>query len=470
LKAERSAHLAEADALEAMKHELEASKAERFAHLAEADALRAELTRLNEQLESILASRSWRYTSAMRKTLSAWRARANVKGISAGEIAVTGRKGSACVYTTLIGGYEKLNEQPVAVSSRLPFICLADDPNLRSQTWQIRQVDPLFGMDPIRSQRVLKLRPHEYLTSFDCSLYIDNSVILTAPPEQVIEQYLGASGFCLPEHSYRESVLDEFLEVERLGYDDQGRIFEQLNHYMLELPEVLQEKPFWTGVMLRNHRDLKVRTMLEIWSAHVQRYSRRDQLSVNFAFRRADLRPEVLRIDAFASWFHSWPNRTNSKQEKVFRLASTFHSLPVARIKELERQNEWLEQAIAEQTQAQRPASLQQELVAMRMIIAKPLLRYLEKAGLDESLYLEMYPDVRAEVEKGTFDSGLEHYIRYGMTEGRAFHFTAARWPEERYLRENPDVRAAVAAGQLSGLEHFVRFGQFEGRPFDPTE
>jgi len=52
----------------------------------------------------------------------------------------------------------------------------------------------------------------------------------------------------------------------------------------------------------------------------------------------------------------------------------------------------------------------------------------------------------------------------------QAFHFTA-EWPEERYLRENPDVRVAVTAAQfISGLEHFVRFGQFEDRPFDPTE
>jgi hypothetical protein len=39
-----------------------------------------------------------------------------------------------CVYTTLIGGYEKLNEQSVATNSRLPFICLTDDPDLRSET------------------------------------------------------------------------------------------------------------------------------------------------------------------------------------------------------------------------------------------------------------------------------------------------------------------------------------------------
>ena len=214
-----------------------------------------------------------------------------------GNLVSAGLTRLACVYTTLFGGYEVLNEQPIAPTSRLPFICLTDDPDLRSETWQIRQVEPLFGVDPIRSQRALKLRPHVHLLDFDCSIYIDNSVVLKTPPEALVEQYLGASAFCLPEHSFRDSVLEEFLEVEALGYDDQGRLFEQLNHYALELPEVLNERPFWTGVLLRDHRDPKVRNMLDIWLAHVQRYSRRDQLSVNVAFRRAGLRPEVLRID-----------------------------------------------------------------------------------------------------------------------------------------------------------------------------
>ncbi len=102
---------------------------------------------------------------------------------------------SACVYTTLIGDYEKLNEQPIAASSRLPFICLTDNPDLQSETWQIRHVKPLFGMDLVRSQRALKLCPCEYLCSFDASLYIDNSVVLKIEPEQFIERYLGDLGF-----------------------------------------------------------------------------------------------------------------------------------------------------------------------------------------------------------------------------------------------------------------------------------
>jgi hypothetical protein len=89
---------------------------------------------------------------------------------------------SFCVCTTLIGGYETLNEQPAALSSSIPFICLTDDPGLTSETWQIRHVVPLFPADPVRSQRVIKLRPRDYLPEFAGSLYIDNTVRLKAPP------------------------------------------------------------------------------------------------------------------------------------------------------------------------------------------------------------------------------------------------------------------------------------------------
>lgn len=243
---------------------------------------------------------------------------------------------SACVYTTLIGGYEPLNEQPVAASSRVPFVCLTDDANLASDTWQIRHVTPLFGMDPVRSQRALKLNPQDFLQDFDCSLYIDNSVLLKIEPEAVIEQHLGASGFCLPPHSFRESVLDEFIEVDALGLDEPARSFEQLHHYTVEFPEVLQEKPFWTGILLRDHRNAKVRAMLELWWAHVQRYSRRDQLSINVAFARAGVQPDVLGVDNFDSWLHTWPHNVHRKMHTPTTWPSTLNH-PIARARQLER-------------------------------------------------------------------------------------------------------------------------------------
>jgi hypothetical protein len=211
-----------------------------------------------------------------------------------------------CVYTVLVGKYERLNEQFVAKDSNIPLICFTDDIDLKSESWEIRHVPLLFGMDSIRSQRELKLRPHVYLPEFKASIYIDNSVLLSQSPASIFEQYFPESGFSIIEHSYRNSVLDEFLEVEKLGLDNQYRIREQLNHYKIECPELLQEKPFWGAILIRDHKNTKVMSMCDIWAAHVHRYSRRDQLSVNVAFWKADLIPDVIHVDNLSSWFHSW--------------------------------------------------------------------------------------------------------------------------------------------------------------------
>lgn len=241
-----------------------------------------------------------------------------------------------CVYTVLLGQYEELNEQPVSISSSIPFICLTDDPELTSETWQIRLVSPVFAMDEIRSQRDIKLRPHVYLPEFSASLYIDNSVLLKDIPENIIEQYGLESGICLPEHSFRNTVLNEFIEVAKLGFDDQTRIFEQLNHYLVDCPSVLEEKPYWTAILLRSHTDCRIQRMMEIWAGHVFRYSRRDQLSINLAFKLAGTAPNCMKIDNYDSWFHTWPITKRRERGKGMRCPTVSITPPLARIRQLE--------------------------------------------------------------------------------------------------------------------------------------
>lgn len=212
-----------------------------------------------------------------------------------------------CVYTALVGQYEALNEQPVARQSDIPFICFTDDPSIRCDTWEVRPIELLFKLDAVRSQREVKLRPHKYLPEFSSSLYIDNSVILTEPPERVFERYAPASGLALARHGYRLSVLDEFQAVHEAGFDDSARIMEQLNHYALTRPEVLEQKPFWGAIQIRDHENEAVREFLDVWLSHVLRYSRRDQLSVNYVMAELGFTPDIIEIDNHKSWFHTWP-------------------------------------------------------------------------------------------------------------------------------------------------------------------
>ena len=214
-----------------------------------------------------------------------------------------------CVYTVLTGDYELLNEQPTAADSDWEFICLTDSPTLRSDSWQIRRVLPAFEMDPIRSQRILKILPHEYLCDFDRSLYIDNTVILRADPEAIRAACFADAAIGLFAHSFRASLQDEFLEVARLGLDDQMRVLEQLNHYTLLCPDLLAERPYWSGILWRDHRNQDVRRAMEQWRNQVLRYSRRDQLSLNLALQLAGVTPMLMHHDNHETWYHEWPQR-----------------------------------------------------------------------------------------------------------------------------------------------------------------
>lgn len=242
-----------------------------------------------------------------------------------------------CIYTCLLGGYEHLNDQPVAKESLIPFICFTDNKKLTSDVWKVIYVEPSFAMDPMRSQRIVKAKPWDFLPEYDFSIYIDNSVVLKETPEKILNFYNYDGGLALSHHSFRDSVMDEFIEVSRLGLDDQSRIFEQLNHYMIDCPEILEEKPFWGGMLIREHNNPNIRRMGEIWLEHILRYSRRDQLSLNLAIRSAALTPKLLDLDNRVSWLHDWPVMPGREWNRGQKKAAFTLNTPVGMIKNKER-------------------------------------------------------------------------------------------------------------------------------------
>lgn len=218
------------------------------------------------------------------------------------------------VYTALLGGYEELIEQPIAHESSIPFICLTDDPDVRSDTWEIQLIEPRLPMDLIRSARVLKVRGHANLQPYQETLWIDNSVRLKVAPESLMTEWLDDADIALPRHSYRRQVISEFDIVAREGLDDPSRVYEQLMHYSALRPEVLEEHPYWTAIIARRWTP-GVTEAMSLWLDHVLRYSRRDQLSVTYALIATGLDPHVLDVDNFESDWHEWPVEATRKLE-----------------------------------------------------------------------------------------------------------------------------------------------------------
>ena len=271
------------------------------------------------------------------------------------------------VYTALIGGYEELQEQPVASSSGLPFICFTDDPTLQSRTWDVRVVEPILALDPVRSARALKLGGHRDLEAFDETLWVDARVLLTADPATVLDTWLDGADVAVGRHSFRADVVTEFEEVLLAGLDEHSRLYEQLTHYATIDPDGLTQPAPWTGMMARR-RTPEVERAMQEWLLHVLRYSRRDQLSCMHALSRAGVAPRLVDIDNYRSEVHEWlEGRGRSSRPSVFRVSESLRS-PVAQVGELRHELDRVagEMLLAVAAREERIAQLEGELEVLR--------------------------------------------------------------------------------------------------------
>ena len=295
--------------------------------------------------------------------------------------------GQRAVYTALIGGHEKLWEQPVAEESSLPFICFTDDPELRSSTWDVRVVEPLLELDPVRSARALKITGHPDLAAYDETLWIDARVQLSADPAAILDEWLDGCDLAIPRHSFRADVVSEFETVLLTGLDESSRLYEQLTHYSTVAPELLEAPAPWSGMVARRHTPDVDRAMRE-WLLQVLRYSRRDQLSVTHALARAGVVARRIEIDNKRSPVHEWPyGEGRSARKPMFRVSESLQP-PVARLGELQYELERLaaETVNAVEVRENRIAALEEEVSRLQKRVERKDARLLAARARVEKL------------------------------------------------------------------------------------
>ena len=244
------------------------------------------------------------------------------------------------VYTAVMGGYETVLSRPP--ESVADYICFTDDPALSSDRWRIELVAPVLPGDPIRSARDIKIAGHPLLDGYDETLWVDNRVEILIDPSDLLADWLSKADLSMPSHSYRETVIDEFVAVIEGGFDDPSRPQEQLFHYLAHDAEALQERPFWTAIIARRTTPEVARAMAR-WRDQVMRYSRRDQLSVNVAMRRADIEITIQKLESGGSGQHAWRSFADTKRrhsDAVRHALSDALLPPAVRIRDLERQRD----------------------------------------------------------------------------------------------------------------------------------
>lgn len=236
---------------------------------------------------------------------------------------------SITVYTALYGDYESLVEQPIAASSSARFVCFTDNRDMKSDTWEVRYLAPPIPGDSVRSARKVKILGYQQLNA-GTSIWIDNRVILKSRPEELVDAFLADAPVAMPTHDHRASVFEEFREVAAAGLDVPWRVREQLHNIRSQAPKVLDQPPLWTAILLRRDTPA-VAAAMQLWWDHVALFSRRDQLSVNFAIHATGLRVRSIHIPNGESDIHVWlradrlPKRNDVLYGRAFNYSLAAH-------------------------------------------------------------------------------------------------------------------------------------------------
>lgn len=153
---------------------------------------------------------------------------------------------------------------------------------------------PQWCDDPNRAAKVFKLLPHLFFPDYERSVWFDANI---EPRPEGISAWLRGDGFrCtfgLFAHPERECIYEEGRVCIELGRDSPNTIQEQLSAYRAQHYPTLAGL-YAGGFLARTHLDSKVREINCAWWDEVQRFSKRDQLSLPVVLSRHGRVPEVI--------------------------------------------------------------------------------------------------------------------------------------------------------------------------------
>jgi hypothetical protein len=209
------------------------------------------------------------------------------------------------VYTCLFGYSEYFSDWTYERPGDTDFICFTDDKTLTSKFWKIVYLDS-GDIGPVKMAKNIKICAHQYLSSYDSSLYVDNTVKINWPVAKIFEflKKDGSSLVCY-KHPDRDCVYDEADVIIDLNLDDPAVVARQMEEYRKA------GHPEHAGliagtVLLRRHNSPDVVEVMEDWLHEVERHSYRMQLSYDVVARRhgfaADFFPGNLNDGLMISW------------------------------------------------------------------------------------------------------------------------------------------------------------------------
>jgi GT2 family glycosyltransferase len=184
------------------------------------------------------------------------------------------------IYTAISGGYDtlKLPEKPNPI---FDYVVFSDTPMRGSGIYDIRPM-PYFHEDATRQARYAKTHPHTLLSEYDIAIWVDANIMITGELTEAVARFaLAKEPVAGIPHPLRKSAIREAYACIRQGKDDTAQIKLQIEHLKrlgYDCNDLIE-----SNLMMFKLRSPRVASFFNSWWRELDNYSRRDQLSLNFA-------------------------------------------------------------------------------------------------------------------------------------------------------------------------------------------
>lgn len=201
-----------------------------------------------------------------------------------------------CIYTAIYGGYDDLKSQPEQ-SVDCDLICFSDRAISENNGWKIILNDDRKSMHPRMRAKFFKLMPHKLfrpswlninsffkdrLPFYDYTIWVDGSVqIRSSSFVEELLQSIGYYGMAMFIHPDRNCIYEEVLYCRKMLKYQYLPLDNQVSYYRSKgYPEY--SGLMAAGIIVRDMRRKKLKTIDNKWWQENLRWSYQDQISLPF--------------------------------------------------------------------------------------------------------------------------------------------------------------------------------------------
>lgn len=194
------------------------------------------------------------------------------------------------LYSCVSGGYEAVSDL-VLRRQDADLVFFSDLEGVVPPNGFEARLSNYISPEPVRTARFVKTHPHVWFPQHKWAIWCDANIHFMGDLHTYIERVRSAgaeAGFIA--HPVRETMQQEAEVLLENGIvKDATEVERQIARYLKDVPEIITSRLIETNFFVADLSSPNVQRFFQMWWSEINRYSHRDQLSINYAIERTGL-------------------------------------------------------------------------------------------------------------------------------------------------------------------------------------